>query len=62
MTERPPGVSDKQIDQALKEQIKLLHDYNELKDIGQMLLGRYAEVQGTTTAEMYQDFGLNLMD
>ncbi len=55
-------MSDSDIEEIIRNQIHLLHDYNELKDIGQMLLGKYAEIQGTTTAEMYNEFGLNLMD
>lgn len=39
-----------------------LHDYNEIKDVGQLLLGKLAEVQGTTTAQLYHQFDLNLDD
>ena len=50
------------VESLLSLQIKLLHEYNDIKDIGQMLLGKYAELQGTTTAEMYHEFGLDLKD
>ena len=59
LTKRPPN-SD--IDAVLNTQIKLLHEYNEIKDIGQMLIGKYAEMQGTTTSKMYEQFGLDLLD
>ena len=42
--------------------IKRLHEYNEMKDVGQLLLGKLAEVQGTTTASLYERFGLDLDD
>ncbi|XP_066294683.1 DNA repair protein SWI5 homolog [Branchiostoma lanceolatum] len=46
----------------LPECIQVLHRYNEMKDIGQMLLGRLATLEGVTTREMYQKFELNLED
>ncbi|TPX70033.1 hypothetical protein SpCBS45565_g02066 [Spizellomyces sp. 'palustris'] len=51
-----PGVD---VDQMLNSHIKLLHDYNEIKDVGQMLLGKCAEQNGTTTRSMYGEFGLD---
>jgi len=47
---------------AEQEYIKLLHEYNELKDAGVQMLGRLAEVEGTTSTEMYQRYGLKLDD
>lgn len=44
----------------LQQHIDKLHEYNEVKDIGQLLLGKLAEVEGTTTASLYQRFGLEL--
>ncbi|XP_069604195.1 DNA repair protein SWI5 homolog [Ranitomeya imitator] len=46
----------------LDEHISLLHEYNELKDTGQMLLGRLAAVRGVTTKDLYAEFGLDLDD
>ena len=46
----------------LQQYIDHLHEYNEIKDVGQLLLGKLAEVKGTTTAELYQHFELNLDD
>ena len=40
----------------------LLHKYNELKDAGQILLGRLAELEDTTTKEEYKKFGLSFDD
>ena len=42
--------------------IVALHGYNEIKDVGQMLMGKLAEMEGGITREMYPRFGLNLED
>ncbi|XP_019643523.1 PREDICTED: DNA repair protein SWI5 homolog [Branchiostoma belcheri] len=46
----------------LPECTRMLHRYNEMKDVGQMLLGRLATLEGVTMREMYQRFGLDLED
>ncbi|XP_077334863.1 DNA repair protein SWI5 homolog, partial [Lithobates pipiens] len=46
----------------LDKHISLLHEYNELKDTGQMLLGRLAILRGITTKDLYSEFGLDLED
>ncbi|XP_060107096.1 DNA repair protein SWI5 homolog [Heteronotia binoei] len=62
---------DQEIEQLLSEgfsleeldrHITLLHEYNEIKDAGQMLLGRLAVIRGVTTKELYPEFGLDLND
>jgi putative heme iron utilization protein len=42
--------------------IEKLHEYNDIKDAGQTLLGHLAQLEGTTTKQMYHRFGLNLED
>jgi len=42
--------------------IENLHEYNDIKDVGQMLLGRLAEVEQTTTKSLYGRYGLDLDD
>ena len=46
----------------LQRHIDKLHEYNEMKDVGQMLIGRLAELQGTTTTALYGRFGLGVED
>lgn len=46
----------------LEHHIDKLHEYNDIKDIGQSLLGRIAALRGTTTRDLYAHFGLELDD
>ncbi|XP_005104966.1 DNA repair protein SWI5 homolog isoform X2 [Aplysia californica] len=46
----------------LQTHIEKLHEYNEIKDIGQMLLGRIAVLEGVQTKDLYEKYGLNLND
>ncbi|XP_063067453.1 DNA repair protein SWI5 homolog [Engraulis encrasicolus] len=48
--------------EELDEHIELLHEYNDIKDAAQTLLGQLARVRGVTTAELYSQFGLELED
>lgn len=48
--------------EELDKHISRLHEYNELKDTGQMLLGRLAVLRGVTTKDLYAEFGLDLED
>ncbi|KAI8911330.1 Swi5-domain-containing protein [Powellomyces hirtus] len=54
-----PGTN---VDAEASAHIKRLHDYNEIKDIGQLLFGRLAEREGTTTRSMYERFDLGVDD
>lgn len=48
--------------EELDAHIALLHEYNEMKDTGQMLLGKLAMIREVTTKELYPEFGLELSD
>jgi len=39
--------------------IRILHEYNEIKDVAQALLGRLAEIEGVCNRELYERFGLD---
>ena len=41
---------------TVKAHIKLLHDYNEIRDIGQGLMGIIADNRGVRVREVYQEF------
>ncbi|KAM5329783.1 DNA repair protein SWI5 homolog [Glossophaga mutica] len=46
----------------LEDHISQLHEYNDIKDVGQMLLGKLAVIRGVTTKELYPEFGLDMSD
>uniref|UniRef100_A0A8C4Q3C1 DNA repair protein SWI5 homolog n=1 Tax=Eptatretus burgeri TaxID=7764 RepID=A0A8C4Q3C1_EPTBU len=46
----------------LEVHIEKMHEYNEVKDVAQMLLGRLAVVRGVTTRDLYEDYNLQLED
>ena len=48
------------LEEELQAHIDALHEYNEIKDTGQLLLGKLAELEGTTTTSLYERFGLEL--
>lgn len=48
--------------EAIKNMIKDLHEYNEIKDLAQILIGKIAQLEGTTTRGLYPKFGLELDD
>ncbi|KAI8741876.1 DNA repair protein SWI5 [Biomphalaria glabrata] len=49
-------------EKELQEHIDKLHEYNEIKDVGQMLMGRIAEAEGLQTKDLYERYELNFND
>ncbi|USP75773.1 hypothetical protein yc1106_03047 [Curvularia clavata] len=47
---------------VVKQHIKLLHEYNELKDVGQGLMGLIADQRGTRIVEVQEEFGVDAKD
>ena len=43
-------------------QIKLLHDYNEIRDLGQGLMGIVASNRGVRVKDVYEELGVNEKD
>ncbi|KAJ8065488.1 hypothetical protein OCU04_006169 [Sclerotinia nivalis] len=48
--------------ETVKRHIKLLHDYNDIKDVGQGLLGMIADNRGVRVGELYEEFGVDIAD
>ncbi|XP_072104838.1 DNA repair protein SWI5 homolog isoform X1 [Mobula birostris] len=48
--------------EELDQHIDQLHEYNDIKDVGQILLGKLAIVRGVTIKDLYGEFGLELDD
>lgn len=46
----------------VKKHIKLLHQYNELKDVGQGLMGLIADQRGVRIVEVQEEFGIDSKD
>lgn len=49
-------------EEELQTHIDKLHEYNEIKDVGQVVLGRLANLEGIRTKDLYDRYGLNLED
>jgi len=48
--------------ETVKKHIKLLHDYNDIRDVGQGLVGMIADNRGVRIGELYGEFGVGLKD
>ncbi|KAK7532724.1 Swi5-domain-containing protein [Phyllosticta citricarpa] len=47
---------------VIKEHIRLLHDYNEIRDVGQGLFGIIAESRGVRVKDVHEEFGISTKD
>ena len=50
------NLRDKDAQATVKAHIKLLHDYNEIRDVGQGLMGIIADTRGVRVRDVYADF------
>lgn len=48
--------------ETVKTHIKLLHDYNDIRDIGQGLIGMIADNRGVRIGDLYEEFGVDVKD
>ncbi|EFQ25838.1 hypothetical protein CGRA01v4_14238 [Colletotrichum graminicola] len=59
--------NDKEFEEAsavVARHVKLLREYNEIKDVGQQLMGMVAELRGVTVGSLYRtgEFGVGPKD
>ncbi|BCS20204.1 SWI5/SAE3 family protein [Aspergillus puulaauensis] len=47
---------------TVKRHIRLLHEYNEIKDIGQGLMGLIADTRGVRQVDVQKEFGVGVKD
>lgn len=67
-----PSMADKQITAVhrirqdpsitVQRHIRLLHEYNEIKDVGQGLMGLIADARGVRQVEVQREFGVGDRD
>ncbi|KXH25600.1 hypothetical protein CNYM01_00381 [Colletotrichum nymphaeae SA-01] len=61
------GKKDKELEEAsavVAKHVKLLREYNQIKDVGQQLMGMVAEKRGVTVGSLYEtrEFGVGPKD
>ena len=45
-----------------KESLNKVHEYNDIKDIGQMLIGKLGQLENKTIMELYEEYNIDLND
>ena len=48
--------------ETVRMHIKLLHEYNDIRDVGQGLIGMIADNRGVRIGDLYEEFGVDLRD
>lgn len=51
-----------QLQNSIKEVMELLHDYNDIKDATQVVLGALSNLRGVTIVSLHEEFNLPLKD
>lgn len=54
----PPSSRDSDAQATVSKHIKLLHKYNEIRDVGQGLVGLIADQRGVRIVDVYEEFGV----
>lgn len=54
--------SNSELQGSMKEIMELLHEYNDIKDAAQVVLGALATMRGVTVASLHKEFDLPLKD
>lgn len=47
---------------TVQQHIRLLHEYNEIKDVGQGLMGMIADARGVRVIDVHREFGVGEKD
>jgi len=47
---------------TVRKHIRLLHEYNDIRDVGQGLLGMIADQRSVRISDVYGDFGVDVND
>ncbi|KAJ5610138.1 hypothetical protein N7510_006857 [Penicillium lagena] len=47
---------------TVQQHIRLLHEYNEIKDVGQGLMGMIADARGVRVVDVHREFGVGEKD
>jgi len=53
---------EQEYDREIKEHMERVHEYNEVKDVAQALMGRLATIEGVLTRDLYKRYELGLDD
>ena len=48
--------------ETVKKHIALLHNYNDIRDVGQGLIGMIADNRGLRIGDLYEEYGVGLKD
>ncbi|MCJ1239883.1 hypothetical protein MMC14_007881 [Varicellaria rhodocarpa] len=57
-----PQLKNPSPSQTVSAHIKLLHTYNEMRDVGMGLLGIIADNRGVRVRDVYEEFGVGVDD
>ncbi|KAJ9266706.1 hypothetical protein DTO212C5_6242 [Paecilomyces variotii] len=62
LAEARSRLKDKDDSRTVQRHIRLLHSYNEIKDVGQGLMGLIADARGVRHVDVQREFGIGEKD